>query len=68
MILKGKNGDIKVTGDQCFAVITNKLLEKNYGTSAVFPIEDLSKWLKRLKIYSNEDGTIQFSEWPNNAG
>ena len=64
MKLVGPNGEIKITGDQCTAVIHNKFIEKQYGSIVTFPVSDLPKWLKRLKIESNEDGSIRFSNWP----
>lgn len=64
MKLVGRYGEIKVTGDVCTAFIVNKLLEKEFGEAVTFEVGDLPKWIKRLKIESNEEGTIRFSDWP----
>ena len=64
MRLIGRYGEIKVNDNEGVAVIHHKLLEQKYGSVCHFPIEDLSKWIKRLKIESNEEGTIRFNDWP----
>ena len=63
MLLIGKYGQIQVKDDQCVAVVTNKILEKKYGSTVTFGTEDLVKWLKRLKIESTENGAIRFGQW-----
>jgi hypothetical protein len=63
MILVGRHGEIKVNDDTCTAVITNPILEKKYGSIKVFPTSELSKWIKRLKIESTDNGQIKFGSW-----
>ena len=63
MKLVGKNGTIVVGEKDCTALISNGILEKKYGKVVQFNSEDLSKWIQRLKIYSNEDGSIKLGSW-----
>lgn len=63
MKLIGNNGSIQITGDVGTAIITNPILEKRYGAIKQFNVEELDKWIQRLKIYSTEDGSIKIGSW-----
>lgn len=66
MKLVGKLGEIHVSegnsGD-CVAVISSGILREKYGDSVQFQVDDLAKWIKRLKIESTADGRIRIGNW-----
>ena len=63
MKLVGRLGEIKLSDIEGVAIIHSKMLEKEYGEVVHFPLKDLSKWLKLLRIESTEDGNIKFGKW-----
>lgn len=63
MKLIGKLGEIVVGEKECTAYMKPGILERKYGSTQTFPSEELQNWIKKLKIYSTQDGSIKFGEW-----
>ena len=63
MKLVGKRGSIEVGKEESVATITDKTLEKRYGSEVRFSSDDLLNWIKLLKIWSTENGQITISHW-----
>lgn len=63
MRLVGKRGSIEVGENESVATVTDKTLEKRYGSTVTFPSEDLLTWIKLLKVWSTENGQITISHW-----
>ena len=63
MTLVGKYGTIAVDGNDCTAMISNGILKEKYGDSVKFQVDDLPKWMSRLKIVATADGRIKLGNW-----
>lgn len=61
---KGEFGTIKLLSDtMARAQISDKKLAEEWAETVVFPVTELSKWMKRLRIYASEDSLIRSSNW-----
>ena len=63
-MMKGTKGIIKELGTNMYlAQISDSELEAELGATQIFPSEDLAFWIKKLNIYTFNDGDIQMGSW-----
>jgi hypothetical protein len=63
-MMRGTKGVIKELGTNMYlAEIADSELKSEVGSSQIFPSEDLVFWMKKLNIYTFNDGDIQIGSW-----
>jgi hypothetical protein len=63
-MMKGTKGVIKELGTNMYLAEVHDLeLKETLGGSQVFPSEDLVFWIKKLNIYTFNDGDIRIGSW-----